>query len=145
MIIMNELEINEDFIKCRRAAIMKSEDANSLAISMEIGKKIITGKESELLSAPSALIINVINIQRYEVFSITKASDHAKITKCVQKRLKGQRRCFDGTHISPLVTVSPPGSWRGGGRGGGRGILIGRQRPPRDVEAFAYGHCPLWT
>jgi uncharacterized protein (UPF0371 family) len=59
-ILMNELEINEDFIKCRKAAIMKSEDANSLAISMEIGKKIITGKESELLSAPSALIINAI-------------------------------------------------------------------------------------
>lgn len=59
-ILMNELEINEDFIKCRKAAIKKSEEDNVPAVAMEIGKKIITGKESELLSAPSALVINAI-------------------------------------------------------------------------------------
>ena len=59
-ILMNELEINEDFIKCRKAAIKKAEDDNCPAVAIEIGKKIITGKETELLSAPSALIINTI-------------------------------------------------------------------------------------
>jgi len=59
-ILMNELEINEDFIKCRKAAVKKADDSNSPAVAMEIGKKIITGKETELLSAPSALIVNAI-------------------------------------------------------------------------------------
>jgi uncharacterized protein (UPF0371 family) len=59
-ILMNELEINEDLIRCRRVAINKSDESNTPVVAMEIGKKIITGKETELLSAPSALIINAI-------------------------------------------------------------------------------------
>ena len=59
-ILMNEMEINEDFIKCRKAAIKKAEDDNVPAIAIEIGKKIITGKETDLLSAPSALVINTM-------------------------------------------------------------------------------------
>ena len=59
-ILMNELEINEDFIRCRKAAIKKAEEENTPAVAIEIGKKIITGKETELLSAPSALLINTI-------------------------------------------------------------------------------------
>ena len=59
-ILMNELDISEDFIRCRKAALNKSEEENSPAIAIEIGKKIITGKETSLLSAPSALIINAI-------------------------------------------------------------------------------------
>jgi len=59
-ILMNELEINEDFIKFRKVALKKSEENNCPVVAMEIGKKIITGKETDLLSASSALIINVI-------------------------------------------------------------------------------------
>lgn len=58
--LMNEMEINEDLIKCRKAAIKKSEEDNVPAIAIEIGKKIITGKETNLLSAPSALVINTM-------------------------------------------------------------------------------------
>ena len=57
---MNELEISDDFIKCRKYSLKKFEDVNVPTIAMEIGKKIITGKESALLSAPSALVINAI-------------------------------------------------------------------------------------
>ena len=59
-ILMNELEINEDFIKCRKNALKKAEEAKSTSVAMEIGTKIITGRASNLLSAPSALIINAI-------------------------------------------------------------------------------------
>ena len=59
-ILMNELEINEDFIKCRKIALKKAEDVNAPVVAIEIGKKIITGKETELLSAPSSMVINTI-------------------------------------------------------------------------------------
>ena len=61
-ILMNELEINEDLIKCRKVAVKKSEDSNCPSIAIEIGKKIITGKETDLLSAPSAMVINAIKV-----------------------------------------------------------------------------------
>ena len=79
-------------------------------------------------------------MQRYEVFSITKASDHAKITKCVQKRLKDSAGALMARIFFPLS--SSPFLARGGEAGREvADFLIGRQRPPRDVEAFVYGHC----
>ena len=59
-ILMNELEINEDLINCRKIAINKSDENNTPVVAIEIGKKILTGKETDLLSAPSALVINAI-------------------------------------------------------------------------------------
>lgn len=60
-ILMNELDINEDIFDTIPVALKKSKvlSKNVLAIKLN-NKKIITGKESELLSAPSALIINSI-------------------------------------------------------------------------------------
>ncbi len=60
-LLMNELNINEDILLPIKPAIKKSlESASpSLAIKLNDGK-IITGKESKLLSAPSALVINAI-------------------------------------------------------------------------------------
>ena len=59
-ILMNELEINEDLIKCRKNALKKADKEKKPVIAIEIGNKIITGKQSNLLSAPSALVINAI-------------------------------------------------------------------------------------
>lgn len=59
-ILMNELEINEDLIKCRKNALQKANETNKPVIALEIGNKIITGKESTLLSSTSAVIINAI-------------------------------------------------------------------------------------
>jgi len=59
-ILMNELEISEDLITCRKAALEKANKENIPVIALEIDGKIITGKESNLLSASSAVIINAI-------------------------------------------------------------------------------------
>ena len=59
-ILMNELEISEDLIKSRKKALEKSDLENTPVVAIEINDEIITGKESTLLSAPSALIINTI-------------------------------------------------------------------------------------
>ena len=59
-ILMNELEISEDLIKSRKKALEKSDLEKTPVVAIEINDEIITGKESTLLSAPSALIINTI-------------------------------------------------------------------------------------
>ena len=59
-ILMNELEITEDLIKCRETCLNKANKENTPVVAIEINNEIITGKESNLLSAPSALIINAI-------------------------------------------------------------------------------------
>jgi len=58
--LMNELNINEDLITCRKNALKKAEESNTHALAIHIKNKYITGKETKLLSAPSALIINTI-------------------------------------------------------------------------------------
>ena len=59
-ILMNELEIDENLIASRQPALDKAKKENVPCVAMMIDEKIITGKESALLSAPSALIINAI-------------------------------------------------------------------------------------
>ena len=59
-ILMNELEIDENLIFARKVALEKAEKEKVPCIAMCVGNEIITGKESSLLSAPSALIINAI-------------------------------------------------------------------------------------
>lgn len=59
-ILMNELNIDETLIIPRNKALEKAKKENVHSIAISINKKIITGKESNLLSAPSALIINTI-------------------------------------------------------------------------------------
>lgn len=58
--LMNELGINEDIIKSRKRVIDKSLKENKHVVGIEINNKIITGKETSLLSAPSTLVINTI-------------------------------------------------------------------------------------
>ncbi|MBO5096639.1 MAG: DUF1846 domain-containing protein [Bacilli bacterium] len=60
-LLMNELNINEDIITPIKPALKKYEETNTpcLALTLNNGD-IITGKESKLLSAPSALILNAI-------------------------------------------------------------------------------------
>jgi len=62
-ILMNELNINENILETVEPTIKKNKQSNKNVLSIKLpNKKIITGKESELLSAPSALIINSIKV-----------------------------------------------------------------------------------
>jgi len=62
-VLMNELDINESIFPSIDIALQKSKLCNKNVLAIKLSnKKIITGKESELLSAPSALIINAIKI-----------------------------------------------------------------------------------
>ena len=60
-ILMNELEIDTSYLKVSDVAKEKSKEKNTHLIALELSnKKYITGRETELLSAPSSLVINAI-------------------------------------------------------------------------------------
>lgn len=60
-VLMNELNINENILETIEPVLKKSRECNRNVLAIKLpNKKIVTGKESELLSAPSALIINAI-------------------------------------------------------------------------------------
>lgn len=59
-LLMNELSLNSDNRKVIKYALDKQEKTNCPSMSIQIGKKFITGRQTELLSAPSSLFINAI-------------------------------------------------------------------------------------
>ena len=60
-ILMNELNIDENYLEVVNPALEKSRKENKHVISLKISKKkIITGKETELLSPAAAVILNCI-------------------------------------------------------------------------------------
>ena len=62
-VLMNELEIENNILEVVDKTIEKHHQTNKPVLALKLpNKKIVTGKESELLSAPSALIINAIKV-----------------------------------------------------------------------------------
>lgn len=59
-LLMNELSIEEDYLEVVKPALTKSKKENVPVIAMKVGKKIITGKQTDILSPASSLIINAI-------------------------------------------------------------------------------------
>lgn len=60
-LLLNELDINEEYLKVVKPALIKSEKEKTHVISLELPSgKVITGKQTELLSPASSLIINAI-------------------------------------------------------------------------------------
>ena len=59
--LMNKLNIDENILDVVKPALDKKEIENGKpVIAMKIGRKIITGKQSDLMTAPGAAIINAI-------------------------------------------------------------------------------------
>ena len=62
-LLMNELNVNEEDLDCVIPCLKKSKATNKNVLAIKLpNKKIVTGKESELLSAPSAMVINAIKV-----------------------------------------------------------------------------------
>jgi len=59
-LLMNELNIDIDDRKVVKEALNKQEKTNKPSLAIQINDKIITGKQTDLLSAPSSLFINSI-------------------------------------------------------------------------------------
>ena len=61
-LLMNEAGIDENYLDVIKPALEKSKKENLPVISLKIGKKIITGKQTDLLSPASSVILNAIKI-----------------------------------------------------------------------------------
>ena len=62
-LLMNELNVNAEDLDCVIPCLKKSKATNKNVLAIKLpNKKIVTGKESELLSAPSAMVINAIKV-----------------------------------------------------------------------------------
>ncbi len=59
-LLMNEVGIDENYLDVIKPALEKSKKENLPVISIKIGKKIITGKQTELLTPASSVILNAI-------------------------------------------------------------------------------------
>ncbi|MCQ2977488.1 MAG: DUF1846 domain-containing protein [archaeon] len=71
-ILMNSLDITEDYISCRKVALNKKIIKNSHIAAIKIKNKTICGKETELLSPVSSMFINTIK-------ELTKIPDDIKL------------------------------------------------------------------
>ena len=62
-LLLNELQINENYLKVVKPALVKSKKENKHVVALELPNgKIITGKQTDLLSPCSSLIINAMKI-----------------------------------------------------------------------------------
>lgn len=71
-ILMNSLDITEDYISCRKVALNKKIIKNSHIAAIKVKNKTICGKETELLSPVSSMFINTIK-------ELTKIPDDIKL------------------------------------------------------------------
>jgi len=71
-LLMNEVEVDEDYLDVIAPAINKSKKEGVPVIAMKIGRKIVTGKQTDILTPASSLILNAIK-------ELTKISDDVKL------------------------------------------------------------------
>ena len=61
-LLMNEVGVDENYLDVIKPALLKSEKDGVPVISLKIGKKIITGKQTDILTPASSVILNAIKI-----------------------------------------------------------------------------------
>ena len=59
-LLMNELNIDTDYLDVIKPALDKKAEKKSHVIAIKVGKKIITGKQTEILTPASSAILNAI-------------------------------------------------------------------------------------
>ena len=59
-LLMNELNIDSDYLDVIKASLDKKEEKKSHIVALKIGKKIITGKQTDILTPASSAILNAI-------------------------------------------------------------------------------------
>ena len=59
-LLMNELNIDETYLDVIKPALEKAKEKNSPVIAMKVGRKIITGKQTDLLTPAGTVILNAV-------------------------------------------------------------------------------------
>ena len=92
---MNEVGVDENYLDVIAPALEKKEKSNSPAIALKIGKKIITGRQTDLLTPASSVIINAIKY-------LSKIPDDIKLLspKVLEPMLKLKEELNSGNRLT---------------------------------------------
>lgn len=59
-LLMNELNIDENYLDVIKPALDKKKETGCSAVALKVGRKIITGRETDLLTPASSVVLNTI-------------------------------------------------------------------------------------
>jgi uncharacterized protein (UPF0371 family) len=57
---MNELKVDENYLDVIEPALKKKEEDNLPVIAMKVGRKILTGKQTDILTPAGSVVLNAI-------------------------------------------------------------------------------------
>ena len=94
-LLMNELKIDETYLDVIKPALAKKEKENVPVIAIKINKKIITGKQTDLLTPASSVVLNAIK-------ELSKIPDDINLLspKVLEPMLKLKEEMNTGTHLT---------------------------------------------
>ena len=94
-LLMNEVGIEEDYLDVIKPALEKSKKEGLPVISIKVGKKILTGKQTELLTPASSVILNAIKY-------LSKIPDDIKLLspKVLEPMLKLKKDMGNGDRLT---------------------------------------------
>ena len=94
-LLMNEIGIDEDYLDVIKPALDKSKKENLPVISIKVGKKIITGKQTDLLTPASSAVLNAIKV-------LSKIPDDIKLLSpnVLEPMLRLKEELKDGNRLT---------------------------------------------
>ena len=94
-LLMNEVLIDENYLDVIKPALEKSKKENLPVISLKIGKKIITGKQTDLLTPASSVVLNAIKL-------LSKIPDDIKLLSpnVLEPMIKLKKELNNGNHLT---------------------------------------------
>ena len=94
-LLMNELKIDETYLDVIKPALEKSKKENCPVIAMKINRKIITGKQTDILTPASSVVINAIKY-------LSKIPDDIKLLSpsVLEPMLKLKKEMNNGSRLT---------------------------------------------
>ena len=100
-LLMNELGIDEKYLDVIEPALKKSEKEKLPVIALKVGKKIITGKKTDILTPASSVVLNALK-------ELSKIPDDIKLLSpgVLEPMLKLKKDLGDGNHLTLDETLT---------------------------------------
>ena len=100
-LLMNELNIDENYLDVVKPAIKKSEKEKLPVIAIKVGNKIITGKKTDILTPASSVVLNALK-------HLSKIPDDIKLLApgVLEPMLKLKKDLNDGNHLTLSETLT---------------------------------------
>ena len=94
-LLMNEVGIDENYLDVIKPALDKRDSSNKPSIALKIGKKIITGRQTDILTPASSVVLNAIK-------HLSKLPDDINLLspKVLEPMLKLKRELNNGNRLT---------------------------------------------